>query len=141
MKQLLLSFSLLMLCINNVGAAGLKFSRDSIVGKTFYITEESGYDTIAKYYLDNGKLKLFYVIFFGGKLEETDTLDAKINDSGRIEYAVFDRPTELELLSSTNAGYFVKEYHSGQPKNTLMLQSSMPKGFAQLERDKKAGSE
>ena len=108
----------------------LKLSNELLVDKTFYITEETGYDTIAKFYLQNGKLKLFYVIFFKGQLDETMTLDAVINKDGYVEYTVFDRPTELRLMEIKNSAYVVKEYHSKKPKNTLVLQFSKPEKFA-----------
>lgn len=95
---------------------------NSVVGKTFYIQEEIGYDTVAIFYLDNNELKLFYVIFYNGKLDETDTLDASINTDDRISYTVINRQTELELIEADTKKYLVKEYRSNKHINTLVLQ-------------------
>jgi hypothetical protein len=108
----------------------LKFSTDMVVDKSFYIIEKSGYDTIAKYYLNSGKLRLFYVIFYNGKLEESDTLDASIDESGNIKYRVFDRDISLKLIESNKDGYIVQEYQNGVAKNRMFLEFSMPKEFA-----------
>ena len=132
MKKIFEIFILVALFVGNVSAENFEFSNELIVGKTFFIEEKSGYDTIAKYYLDNNRLKLFYVIFYKGQLEETDTLDVTIENNGRISYTVFNRPTELELIKITKTDYVVSEYHSKKPKNTLVLRFSKPKNFAQL---------
>jgi len=101
-----------------------------LVGKTFYIVEDSGYDTIATFYLQDEKLKLFYVIFYHGQLDETATLDASINNNGYLVYTVFDRPTALRLIQITDTAYIVKEYHGETPNHTLVLQFSKPGEFA-----------
>ena len=143
LKSFFIICSLLLLIFGNASAKDitvdkkeistsyLKFTNDLLIDKTFYIVEDSGYDTIVKFYLNNGKLKMFYVIFYKGKLDETATIDAMIDQNGYIKYTVFHRPTELKLLKITNSEYVVKEYHSKQPKHTLKIQFSKPKGFAE----------
>jgi len=136
MKRLFIFVGVLSLFMNYVNAGNLKFTNELLTGKTFYIVEKTGYDTIAKFYMEDKKLKLFYVIFYKSLLDETDTLDAKINEDGRITYTVFERPTELQLIKITNSEYVVEEYHnhSKKPKNTLVLQFSKPKQFAELKK-------
>ncbi|MDH5218857.1 MAG: hypothetical protein OEX19_14245 [Gammaproteobacteria bacterium] len=133
MNKLLASLILMLLPVYNTCAETLRFSYDLVVGKTFYIQEESDYDTIAKFYLDNNELKLFYVIFYKGKLDETDTLNASINTDGRISYTVVNRPTELELIEAGTKKYLVKEYHSKKHINTLVLQFKKPERFAHIK--------
>gem|GEM_PF-3323430 len=133
MNKLFVLFIFTLLPFCNAYSETLRFSNDLLVGKTFYIQEESGYDTIAKYYLDNNQLKLFYVIFYKGQLEETDTLNASINTDGRISYTVFNRPTELELTEADKKKYVVKEYRSKQSINTLELQFKKPESFAHIK--------
>ena len=133
MKKIIALFITMLFSVSNAYSDTLSFSNNLLVGKTFYIQEDTGYETVAKYYLDNNKLKLFYVIFYKGQLEETDTLDATINSRGRIAYTVFNRPTELELIEAGEKEYVVKEYHSKVPKNTLVLQFEKPDNFAHVK--------
>lgn len=135
MKTILISFTILLL-LTNVNANDtkyMKFTNDLLVDKTFYIEEESGYDTIVKFYLNDEKLRMFYIIFYKNKLDETMTLDAKLNSNGNITYTVFGRPTELKLQKITDKEYIIKEFHnhSHQYTNTLRLQLLKPKEFAQ----------
>lgn len=111
----------------------LKFTNDLLVDKTFYIEEKSGYDTIVKFYLHQNKLRMFYVIFYKGKLDETMTLDAELSSDGSIAYKVFDRPTELRLEKITDKEYVVKEFHNRakEAKHMLILKFEMPEGFGE----------
>ncbi len=111
----------------------MRFTNDLIVDKTFYIEEKSGYDTIVKCYLHEKKLRMFYVIFFKGRLEETMTLDATLTSDGSIAYTVFNRPTELRLEKVTDRAYVVKEFHNHgkEAKHTLVLGFEMPEGFGE----------
>ncbi len=130
--RFLITIFTMFLFVSSLNANNLKFSQEMLVDKTFYIEEKNGYDTIIKFYLNENKLKMFYVIFYKNKLDETMTLDAIIQN-GKITYTVFNRPTELEIDTMTDSEITVKEYHnhSKQPKNIMILQSQKPQGFAQ----------
>ena len=131
MKRLLVILAFLLINANADSASYVRFTNDLLVDKTFYIEEKSGYDTIVKFYLNKEKLRMFYVIFYQGKLEETMTLDAELTGDGSIAYTVFDRPTELRLEKLTDEAYVVKEFHNHgkEAKHTLVLEFTMPEGF------------
>ncbi|MDH5446840.1 MAG: hypothetical protein OEY52_14920 [Gammaproteobacteria bacterium] len=134
MKGIISLLIVMLFSVSNAYSDTLSFSKNLLAGKTFYIQEDTGYETVAKYYLDNNKLKLFYVIFYKGQLEETDKLDATINSRGRIAYTVFNIPTELELTEVGTKEYVVNEYHSKVHKNTLVLQFEKPDNFARIKK-------
>lgn len=109
----------------------IKFTNEMLVDKTFYMVEDNGYETVMKFYLQNNRLKVFYVIDYKGKLDETFTLSPTINENGFIAITVFDRPTEFRLTKITDHAYIIKEhhYHSDKHKNILTWEFEKPKDF------------
>jgi len=135
MKKVFIIATLFVFMTHAFANSYIKFTNDLLVDKTFYMVEDNGYESIIKFYLNKGKLKIFYVIDYKGKLDETMTLSPTINKEGFIEFTVFDRPTEFRLVEVSDKQFVIKEhhYHSDKYKNILTWHFEKPEHFMAQE--------
>jgi hypothetical protein len=131
MKKLFLILIFLCLSLSANEREYIKFSNDMLENKTFYMEEDSGYESVMKFYTHNNQLKVFYVIDYHGKLDEIFTLNLSISEDGFIRFTIFDRAVELRLVKADDKEYIVQEYHNHakEYKNLLTWKLEKPKDF------------